>query len=85
MVTGSLTSQWEIPLTRPTPAECSSCTEEHDEDLMDDQEYESEQPPRQPYTAPAIVEHADFETLALACGTQPGTPACYTGGGYEQS
>jgi len=31
---------------------------------------------RRPYVAPEIVESATFETLALACGKQPGQGQC---------
>lgn len=43
---------------------------------------------RRPYTPPAIVESATFETLALACGKQNGQFSCdpdFGGGGFTNS
>lgn len=42
-------------------------TDGHDEQAGDE---------RRPYEPPAVLEEAEFETLAMACGKLAGTIAC---------
>lgn len=39
---------------------------------------------RRPYEPPAVMDHADFETLALSCG-KVGAECQYTSGGPQNS
>ncbi|MCC7535933.1 MAG: hypothetical protein IT379_06960 [Deltaproteobacteria bacterium] len=51
-----------------------------------DEEQKQETPhPRKVYTAPAVEESADFETLAMMCGKSDPNPGCLGMGGVSLS
>lgn len=49
--------------------------------MNNQQDRDKASPKREPYVPPAILESAEFETLALACGKTSGVYECeeYTG------
>ena len=53
---------------------------------MSDERYDHDERDRRPYEAPAVLDTAAFETLALSCGKlDDGTGLCSPGGGSIES